>query len=71
LHLLESSESLSSFVAQSVRRQIRQRRKQRRFIERGLASRDAALISGDYYSAGGVLRELDDIIAQAEARLAG
>ncbi len=65
----ESGERVSSFAAQSVRRQMRQRRHQRRFIERGLASRDAALHSGEYDSANDVLRDLDDILAQAEARL--
>lgn len=66
--VLESGESLSSFVAQSVTLQIRQRRAQRDFIERGLASRDAALQSGEYFSADDVLRDLDEVIADAEAR---
>ncbi|WP_206752981.1 prevent-host-death protein [Massilia aquatica] len=65
----ESGEPLSGFAAQSVRRHMRQRRHQRRFIERGLASRDAALHGGEYYSANDALRDLDDILAQAEAKL--
>ena len=68
--VLESGESLSSFVAESVALQIRQRRAQRDFIERGLASRDAALESGEYYSVDDVLHDLDEIIADAEARAA-
>ncbi|MDQ1829933.1 YlcI/YnfO family protein [Massilia scottii] len=68
--VLESGESLSSFVAESVTLQIRQRRAQRDFIERGLASRDAALQSGEYYSADDILRDLDEVIAEAEAPVA-
>ncbi|NHZ34337.1 prevent-host-death protein [Massilia rubra] len=66
---LESGASLSCSGAESVRRQIRQRRAQRRFIERGLASRDSALQSGDYYTTGDILRDLDGILAQVDARL--
>lgn len=69
--LLESGESLSGLTAQSVRLRIRQRRAQHDFIDRGMVSRDAALQSGEYYSVDDVLHDLDDILAQAEARLAG
>ncbi|MDQ1817847.1 YlcI/YnfO family protein [Massilia sp. CCM 9210] len=68
--VLESGESLSSFVAESVTLQIRQRRARHDFIERGLASRHAALEAGEYYSADDVLCELDEVLAQAEARSA-
>lgn len=37
------------------------------FIERGLASREQARHSGEYYSAESVMQELDAMLAQAQA----
>jgi predicted transcriptional regulator len=66
--VLEDGETLSSFLEQSLRMQIDRRRAQKEFIERGLASRDAAKLSGEYYSADDVLKELDEILIDVEAQ---
>ena len=66
--VLQQGESLSSFVESSIRAQIQYRQSQREFIARGLASRDEARRSGEYFSAEEVLDELDEMLAKAEAR---
>jgi predicted transcriptional regulator len=60
--VLESGESLTSFVEHSIRYQIRRRNLQRTFIERGLAAAAEAKHSDKYYSTEEVLAELDQII---------
>jgi len=60
--VLDSEESLSSFVEQSIRYQVQRRKLQRAFIERGLASAAEAKISGNYLSVEEVLDELDQIV---------
>jgi predicted transcriptional regulator len=69
--VLQDGESLSSFVEQSLRLNIEHRRAQQAFIARGLASRDDAKQSGEYFAAKDVLRDLDDLLAQARAKAAG
>ncbi|MCD6320118.1 MAG: prevent-host-death protein [Candidatus Desulfofervidaceae bacterium] len=64
--VLRDNENLSSFVAQSLWININQRRAQQEFIARGLASKDEAGRTGEYYEAEDVLRELDDMFARAE-----
>lgn len=63
--VLLKGESLSSFVEQSLLENIRRRQAQQEFIARGLASRDEARQSDEYFSAVDVLRELDDMRAKA------
>lgn len=63
--VLLKGESLSSFVEQSLLENIRRRQVQQEFIARGLASRDEARQSGEYFSAADVLRELDDMRGKA------
>jgi predicted transcriptional regulator len=65
--VLEKGETLSSFVEQSLRANIEHRRMQREFIARGLASRDEARRTGEYFAAEDVLSEMDDMLAVAEA----
>ena len=60
--VLDSEESLSSFVEYSIRYQVQHRSLQRAFVERGLTSAAQAKISGEYYSADDVLAELDQVI---------
>ena len=67
--VLESGETLSAFVEHSLRVQIERRRSQKEFLERGLASRDEARKSGEYYAADDVLRELDEILLDAESKV--
>lgn len=66
--VLQDGESLSGFIEQSIRAQIEYRRSQKEFIDRGLAAREDARRTGDYFSAEDVLCELDDMLAQAEAK---
>ena len=66
--VLQDGESLSSFVELSLRANIARRQAQREFIARGLASRDEARSTGEYFPAGDVLRELDDMRTDAEAK---
>jgi predicted transcriptional regulator len=63
--VLLKGESLSSFVEQSLVENIRRRQAQQEFIARGLASRDEARQSGEYFPAEDVLRELDNRRNQA------
>lgn len=66
--VLREGETLSSFIEQSLRANIERRRLQQEFIARGLASRNEARRSGEYISAEDVVRELDDMLARAEAK---
>ena len=64
--LLNSDETLSSFMEQALREQVNRRKTQNEFIARGLASRDKAKQSGEYYSANEVLDYLDSMLVNAE-----
>lgn len=66
--VLEDGESLSSFVEESVREGVARRRLRSEFVARGLASRDEAKHSGEYFSADQVQSELDGMLKEAEAR---
>lgn len=66
--VLQEGESLSSFMEQSLRLNIERRRAQREFIARGLASREEAKRTGEYFPAEDLLRELDDMLARAQAK---
>ena len=63
---LNSDETLSSFTEQALREQIKRRKIQDEFIARGLASRNKARQSGEYYRAEDVLAGLDTMLAKAE-----
>jgi len=67
--VLREGETLSSFVEQSLRANIERRRVQQEFIARGFASRDEARRSGEYIPAEDVLREMDDMLDRAEAKV--
>ena len=69
--VLQNGESLSSFVEQSIPASIERRRAQQAFIARGLASRNEARRTGEYFAAEDVLRELDDMRTEAEAKASG
>jgi predicted transcriptional regulator len=66
--VLQKGESLSSFVVQSLRANIERRRLQQQFIDRGLASREEARQTGEYFMAEDVLHELDDMLSNAESK---
>lgn len=67
--VLENGETLSSFVEHSLRVQIERRQSQQEFIARGLASRDEAKNTGEYFTAEDVLAELDDMLADAASKV--
>jgi predicted transcriptional regulator len=56
--LLEAGETLSGFAEEAVRRNIAFRQAQKAFIDRGLASAEAATKSGKYVSANTVMGKL-------------
>ena len=66
--VLHEGESLSSFMEQSLRAHIQHRQTQQAFHARGLAARDDAARTGEYFAAEDVLRELDDMLSAAEAK---
>ena len=65
--VLASGETLSSFVEESLRANIERRLYNQAFIARGLASRDDAIATKEYYSAENVLGELADMQKTAGA----
>lgn len=65
--VLEAGETLSGFVEHSLRAGIAQRRLRQEFIARGLAARDDARRTGEYYSAADIRDELDAMLRTAEA----
>jgi predicted transcriptional regulator len=66
--VLQDGETLSGFVEQSLRANIERRRFQQDFVARGLASREEARLTGEYFSAEDVQRELEVMLAQAKAK---
>jgi len=66
--VLKDGESLSSFVEQSIRSNIEQRRLQKEFIARGLAAREEARSTGEYFPAEAVHAELDVMLNEATAK---
>lgn len=66
--VLQDGETLSGFVEQSLRANIERRRFQQEFIARGLASREEARLTGEYFPAEDVQRELEVMLTQAEAK---
>jgi len=66
--LLEAGETLSGFVEQSIRAGIDRRRMRKEFIARGLASRDEAKRTGEYFAAEEIRDELDAMLLTAESK---
>ena len=64
--VLREGETLSGFMEQALRASIRARRAQREFIARGLAARDEARTTGEYFAADDVLDELERLVARSE-----
>jgi len=56
--VLQTGETLSGFIEEAVRRNVEFRQAQKAFIERGLASAEAAKKSGKYVSSTAVLGKL-------------
>lgn len=68
-NVLRDGETLSSFMEESLRAGIQHRRVQQEFIARGLASRDEARRTGEYFTAEDVFDELNDMLTQAEEKI--
>lgn len=66
--VLQAGETLSSFMEQALRLCIQSRRAQKEFIARGLASRDEARRTGEYFAAEGVLSEMEGMLSQASVK---
>lgn len=60
--VLRDDETLSSFVENSLIKQVEFRRRQQEFIARGLVARDSAKESGRYVSKEKSLAALDTIL---------
>jgi len=66
--VLRDGETLSSFMEESLRASIRQRKVRAEFIARGLASRTESQRTNQYFSADDVLNELNGILSRAESK---
>jgi predicted transcriptional regulator len=66
--VLREGETLSSFVEQSLKANIQRRQMQQAFVEKGLASREEAQRSGEYFDAQSVLEELGAMLKTAKRR---
>lgn len=64
--VLREGESLSSFMEQSLRDEVARRQLQTEFLARGLASRDDARRTGEYFDASNVSAELHGKLAAAK-----
>ena len=64
--VLCEGETLSSFVEESLRNNIERRLHNQAFIARGLAGRDEAKRTEDYYSAESVLAELGEMLKKVQ-----
>ncbi|MDY0270033.1 YlcI/YnfO family protein [Trichloromonas sp.] len=67
--VLHEGETLSGFMEKALRDGIEQRKLQREFVSRGLAGRDEARRSGEYYSADEVLASMRDLLAHKEGEI--
>jgi predicted transcriptional regulator len=66
--VLSEGETLSSFLEESLRANIERRLYQQAFIARGIASRDEAKHTQEYYSTDDVIAELANIYQQAHQK---
>ena len=66
--VLRDGETLSSFVETAIRDEINQRESQAEFIRRGLAARDEAERTGEYFTIEETLGRLDAMRAEYEKR---
>lgn len=63
--VLREGESLSSFMEQSLRDQVTRRQLQHAFVARGLASREEARRTGEYFDAASVHAELRSMLTKS------
>jgi hypothetical protein len=65
--VLRDGESLLSFMEQSLRVQVPRRQLQHPFVTRGLASRDEAQWTGEYFDAASVHAQLRGMLTNHQA----
>lgn len=65
-HALHDNETISSFVVESLKAQVKRRRLQKEFMARGLASREEAKQTLEYFDADTILDELGNILISKE-----
>ncbi len=65
---LHNGETMSNFMEEALRAQVRRRQFQEDFIARGLASRNKAKQTGEYYDADDVLAGLDSMFSHSEGK---
>lgn len=63
---LYKNETLSNFIEQALREQVKRRQLQDEFVTRGLASRDKAKRTDEYYDADDVLDGLNTLLGNAK-----
>lgn len=68
--LLETGETVSSFVEQAVLERLERRRYQSEFIARGLLARDQAREANRYISSDEVIADLSDMLDAAKSQSA-
>ena len=66
--VLKDGETLSSFVEESIRKQIERRKFQQEFLARGFAARDRARATGKYVSKEDVMASLRTIRDKANKK---
>jgi predicted transcriptional regulator len=68
--LLKEGETLSSFVEQALRTQIKRRTIQRDFIARAVKSLEESERTGEFFTIEDVMSDMDEILAEAETKAA-
>lgn len=66
--LLETGETLSSFVEQAVLERLERRRYQSEFVARGLLARDKARETNQYISADDLLADLEVMLKSSKSK---
>jgi predicted transcriptional regulator len=64
--VLREGESLSGFMEQSLREEVSRRRAQSAFLARGMAARDEARRTGEYFDADTVHADLHAMLDHAK-----
>ncbi len=68
--VLKDGETISSFMEDSILREIETRKSQSEFIKRGLAAREEAKRTGIYYTTDDVLSMMRSKLEKAKAKAA-
>lgn len=66
--VLQDGETLSSFVEESLRKQIARRKFQQEFIARGMTARDDAKATGRYVSTAQIMDRLRAVRDEVETK---